>query len=155
MQCHHVGSRAYVAALGRMRLQTQVSLQGMVYASAIDARGKKRGPPTRTASTTAKHNNNNNNNNPYVEIVTHGSSERRLRCSPSGPPSAILMKNQPETDEVDDWQEVLTAGEKRWRRLWKRAKKVRRLILLGGLLMNYAKLFSSDFKDGLKKALTE
>ena len=87
--------------------------------------------------------------------MTHGSSERRLRCSPSGPPSAILMKNQPETDEVDDWQEVLTAGEKRWRRLWKRAKKVRRLILLGGLLMNYAKLFSSDFKDGLKKALTE
>ena len=43
MQCHHVGSRAYVAALGRMRLQTQVSLQGMVYASAIDARGKQKG----------------------------------------------------------------------------------------------------------------
>ena len=43
MQCHHLGSRAYVAALGRMRLQTQVSLQGMVYASAIDARGKQKG----------------------------------------------------------------------------------------------------------------
>jgi len=28
-----------------MRLQTQVSLQGMVYASAIDARGKKKGTP--------------------------------------------------------------------------------------------------------------
>ena len=152
MQCHHVGSRAYVAALGRMRLQTQVSLQGMVYASAINARGKKKNPDEDSINNSKTQQQQHQYS---VDILTHCSSERRLRCSPSGPPSAILMKNRPETDEVDDWQEVLTAGEKRWRRLWKRAKKVRRLILLGGLLMNYAKLFSSDFKDGLKKALTE
>ena len=51
--------------------------------------------------------------------------------------------------------EALTTCEKRWKKLWKRAKKLRFLITLGGLLMVYAKGFSPHIKDRLKKALKE